>query len=79
MQATERRDVNGRKTNQATIWSTAVSSYKHGGYRVFVAGLWPTIIRAVPVNIVRFLLAAVGDLLTAAMYQRLRSWRTRHP
>lgn len=38
----------------ATIRSSFKSAYQEGGYRVFVAGLGPTLVRSVPVNMVSF-------------------------
>ncbi|KAJ7460694.1 carnitine/acyl carnitine carrier [Mycena latifolia] len=37
-----------------TTWSTVVHSYRAEGFRVFYRGLAPTLIRAVPVNMVTF-------------------------
>lgn len=53
MQATNRFDQNGRPDQNATIWKTIKSAYAQGGPRIFFAGIGPTILRAVPVNIVR--------------------------
>jgi len=36
----------------ASILSSFKSAYQEGGYRVFVAGLGPTLVRSVPVNMV---------------------------
>ncbi|KAH7106146.1 mitochondrial carrier [Auriculariales sp. MPI-PUGE-AT-0066] len=36
------------------IWKVARDAYRTGGARVFFVGLWPTIVRAIPVNMVTF-------------------------
>ena len=36
-----------------STWSTTVNSYRAEGAKVFTAGLGPTLLRAIPVNIVR--------------------------
>ncbi|GAA5994246.1 hypothetical protein JCM5350_001820 [Sporobolomyces pararoseus] len=46
----------------ATIRSSFKSAYQEGGYRVFVAGLGPTLVRSVPVNMVTF---AVFELVVS--------------
>ncbi|BGP24182.1 carnitine acyl carnitine carrier, mitochondrial [Rhodotorula toruloides] len=47
----------------STILSTIRTSYREAGWRVFVAGLGPTLVRSVPVNMVTF---AVFELVVAA-------------
>ncbi|CCM06655.1 uncharacterized protein FIBRA_08939 [Fibroporia radiculosa] len=37
-----------------TTWSTIAASYRAGGLAVFFRGLAPTLIRAIPVNMVTF-------------------------
>ncbi|GAA5912400.1 uncharacterized protein JCM6883_005656 [Sporobolomyces salmoneus] len=46
----------------ATVRSSFVSAYREGGWRVFVAGLGPTLVRSVPVNMVTF---AVFELVVS--------------
>ncbi|BGP07558.1 hypothetical protein JCM10049v2_003396 [Rhodotorula toruloides] len=47
----------------STILGTIRTSYREAGWRVFVAGLGPTLVRSVPVNMVTF---AVFELVVAA-------------
>ncbi|BGP31588.1 hypothetical protein JCM10296v2_003360 [Rhodotorula toruloides] len=47
----------------STILSTIRASYREAGWPVFVAGLGPTLVRSVPVNMVTF---AVFELVVAA-------------
>ncbi|KAK4334120.1 Mitochondrial carrier domain-containing protein [Rhodotorula toruloides] len=47
----------------STILSTIRTSYHEAGWRVFIAGLGPTLVRSVPVNMVTF---AVFELVVAA-------------
>ncbi|KZV88202.1 mitochondrial carrier [Exidia glandulosa HHB12029] len=51
VQSTSRSDAGPYKTT----WSTIRHSYRAEGARVFFVGLWPTVVRAVPVNAVTFL------------------------
>ncbi|GAA6017107.1 hypothetical protein JCM11491_003261 [Sporobolomyces phaffii] len=46
----------------ATLRSSFTSAYREGGYKVFVAGLGPTLVRSVPVNMVTF---AVFELVVS--------------
>ncbi|EJD48165.1 mitochondrial carrier [Auricularia subglabra TFB-10046 SS5] len=56
IQATERSSAGPFKSTLSTI----VHSYRVDGARVFFVGLWPTVVRAIPVNMVTFAAFELG-------------------
>lgn len=56
IQATERSSAGPYRSTLSTI----VHSYRADGPRVFFVGLWPTVVRAIPVNMVTFAAFELG-------------------
>ncbi|KAH8810454.1 carnitine/acyl carnitine carrier [Flagelloscypha sp. PMI_526] len=46
--------ASGGELGYRNFWTTAWQSYRHEGMRVFWRGLWPTLVRSVPVNMATF-------------------------
>jgi solute carrier family 25 (mitochondrial carnitine/acylcarnitine transporter), member 20/29 len=58
------RRPHGKPNPYATTWSAIKNSYKDGGVRDLFKGLAPTLVRAIPVNMVTF---GVFEAVAAAL------------